>query len=153
MRQGHQVRVCVFCLQSPSRLFCDEVVVYKSVTPGSGPERRQWFISWHRARACWLIHSSHTSSPCMKWGCFRNVFIFKLYIELNITALFVLSYNVLDVCDFIFPVYIIHCRKILYFIALGSSLKLTYLSSKLHLQIFYREFVCILHPSPEWQSN
>lgn len=44
MRQGHQESLCVFCLQSASRLFCDEVVVYKSVTPGSGPEPRQWSI-------------------------------------------------------------------------------------------------------------
>ncbi len=41
MRQGHQVRLCVFCLQSPSRLCRDEVVAYKSMTLGSGPEPRQ----------------------------------------------------------------------------------------------------------------
>ncbi|MEQ2202880.1 hypothetical protein XENOCAPTIV_018963 [Xenoophorus captivus] len=41
VKQAPQVRLCVFCLRSPSRLFRDEVVVYKSVTPGSGLELRQ----------------------------------------------------------------------------------------------------------------
>lgn len=59
-RQGHAGRLCVFCLQSFSRLFRDEVVVYKGVTPGSGPEPWQWFITRHRARAGWLIRSYST---------------------------------------------------------------------------------------------
>lgn len=29
-----RLRLCVFCLQSAGRLFRDEVIVYKSVTPG-----------------------------------------------------------------------------------------------------------------------
>lgn len=30
--------MCVFCLRPPRRLFHDEVVASKSLTPGSGPE-------------------------------------------------------------------------------------------------------------------
>lgn len=46
-RQGHSGRLRVFCLQSFSRLFGDEVVVHKRATPGSGPQRWRWFITRH----------------------------------------------------------------------------------------------------------
>lgn len=56
-RQGHQVRLRVFCLQSrPVRLFRDEAVAYKSATPGSGPEERRWFIIQRRDEGVWLMH-------------------------------------------------------------------------------------------------
>lgn len=48
-RQGHSGRLRVFCLQSFSRLFGDEVVVHKRATPGSGPQRWRWFITRHGA--------------------------------------------------------------------------------------------------------
>lgn len=49
-RQGHYGRLCVFCLESFSRLFGDEVVVHKRATPGSGLQPWRWFITRHGGR-------------------------------------------------------------------------------------------------------
>lgn len=49
-RQGHFGRLCVFCLESFSRLFGDEVVVHKRATPGSGLQPWRWFITRHGGR-------------------------------------------------------------------------------------------------------
>ncbi len=103
MKQGHQVRSCVFCLQSPCRLFRDEVVVYKSVTSGSGPQPRQWFIIWHRARASWLIRSCITMYEKKSfWKCVYS----STEHESLCFSLAVNSDNVSEVCDITFPVYV-----------------------------------------------
>lgn len=60
-RQGHQRRLCVFCLQLFCGFFCDEVIVYKNVTPQV--RARVLMVIHHltRGREGWLI-------LWMKWG-------------------------------------------------------------------------------------
>lgn len=143
MRQGHQVRLCVFCLQSARRLFRDEVVVYKSVTPGSGPEPRQWFIIRHGGQSKLINTLLHHNA----WGGLRNVYTFKL--NMSHFVLLVMFWMSVTLC---------FCSMSSIFGSLSilthqAHIKPTYLSSTLPLWIAYRDTVCVLHPFSEWQSN
>lgn len=91
----HEARLCreaVCLLSALSRLFRDEVVIYKGVTLRSGQEPWHWFITPEQ------VDLYISTSQSMKWGGFRNVYLQTEH-ESQCNWLAVNSGNVLGVCD------------------------------------------------------